>query len=339
VWDGDQVLYEIRAEGSDSAQAYAMELDATRVGYTHVLGLDAPAVVFRTKSGVTVGVYPHTDWRGAYDGGALTDGRSLPCSGCVNIHWPGRASTVDGLQLVPEAIGPTEWFGNLIDGKTDGSGQQYMRNRYYDPRTGRFTQVDPIGLAGGINLYGYANGDPITYSDPFGLCAWHEMSCWNDKILAAGAGGGVVKRFATAGASFALELTGGVAVDEHARAAAGGSQIAMVALAIEIGSNAIPGGGKAIHVGEQALAHVIERHGAESLARNASKFAAGEDIRALIKAAEAVVGSPGKWKGATQRIVDAGRTIGVDRATGHTSVYTVVTDAANKLVTAHPGVP
>jgi hypothetical protein len=35
---------------------------------------------------------------------------------------------------------------------------------------GPFTQEDPIGIAGGLNLYGYANGDPIAFSDPFGLC-------------------------------------------------------------------------------------------------------------------------------------------------------------------------
>jgi uncharacterized protein RhaS with RHS repeats len=45
-----------------------------------------------------------------------------------------------------------------------------MRNRYYDPATGKFTQEDPIGLAGGLNLYGFAGGDPINFADPFGLC-------------------------------------------------------------------------------------------------------------------------------------------------------------------------
>jgi hypothetical protein len=37
---------------------------------------------------------------------------------------------------------------------------------------GPLTQEDPIGIAGGLNLYGYANGDPINFSDPFGLCPW-----------------------------------------------------------------------------------------------------------------------------------------------------------------------
>lgn len=40
----------------------------------------------------------------------------------------------------------------------------------YDSPTSWFTQEAPIGLAGGLNLYGYANGDPVHFSDPFGLC-------------------------------------------------------------------------------------------------------------------------------------------------------------------------
>jgi uncharacterized protein RhaS with RHS repeats len=31
------------------------------------------------------------------------------------------------------------------------------------------TQEDPIGLAGGLNLYGYGAGDPVNNRDPFGL--------------------------------------------------------------------------------------------------------------------------------------------------------------------------
>jgi uncharacterized protein RhaS with RHS repeats len=41
----------------------------------------------------------------------------------------------------------------------------------YDARPIRsLTQEDPIGLAGGLNLYGFAQGDPVNFSDPFGLC-------------------------------------------------------------------------------------------------------------------------------------------------------------------------
>jgi uncharacterized protein RhaS with RHS repeats len=32
-----------------------------------------------------------------------------------------------------------------------------------------FTQEDPIGYAGGINLYGYVGNSPVAFSDPFGL--------------------------------------------------------------------------------------------------------------------------------------------------------------------------
>jgi hypothetical protein len=40
----------------------------------------------------------------------------------------------------------------------------------YDQQSGRFLQEDPIGVAGGINLYQYAGNSPANFSDPFGLC-------------------------------------------------------------------------------------------------------------------------------------------------------------------------
>lgn len=96
--------------------------------------------------------------------------------------------------------GPKAWAGNLIDTHKDGSGYVYMRNRYYDPSSGRFTQVDPIGLAGGLNAYGFANGDPVNFSDPFGLCTDPKdpkcdrvfyLGITGSAILGAGPTGGV----------------------------------------------------------------------------------------------------------------------------------------------------
>ncbi len=48
------------------------------------------------------------------------------------------------------------------------SGLHYNLFRYYDPDSGRFTQLDPIGLAGGINLYQYAP-NALGWVDPLGL--------------------------------------------------------------------------------------------------------------------------------------------------------------------------
>ncbi|MBU1108333.1 MAG: RHS repeat-associated core domain-containing protein, partial [Candidatus Riflebacteria bacterium] len=43
------------------------------------------------------------------------------------------------------------------------------RNRYYSPALGRFTSKDPIGFAADVNLYRYADGNPVIYIDPFGF--------------------------------------------------------------------------------------------------------------------------------------------------------------------------
>ena len=49
------------------------------------------------------------------------------------------------------------------------TGLYHTGARYYDPRLGRFLQPDPIGQAGGVNLYAYTGNDPLNGTDPDGL--------------------------------------------------------------------------------------------------------------------------------------------------------------------------
>ena len=58
--------------------------------------------------------------------------------------------------------------GQYADLET-GLHQNWWRD--YDPTLGRYIQADPIGLAGGSNLYGYANADPLRFTDPDGRVA------------------------------------------------------------------------------------------------------------------------------------------------------------------------
>lgn len=73
----------------------------------------------------------------------------------------GSASTVGN---------PYLWKGHRVDAET---GLVYMRYRHYDPVTGRFLTVDPLGVWGdSVNLgngYAYGANAPTTSLDPYGL--------------------------------------------------------------------------------------------------------------------------------------------------------------------------
>ena len=82
-----------------------------------------------------------------------------------------------GNLIAADSYGPWGEPGLLQQGRFGYTGQAYLSDlklyhykaRAYSPRLGRFLQPDPIGTAGGINLYEYAGGDPINNSDPDGL--------------------------------------------------------------------------------------------------------------------------------------------------------------------------
>jgi RHS repeat-associated protein len=62
--------------------------------------------------------------------------------------------------------------------QSDSNGLLNMRARYYSPYLMRFLNADPIGFSGGSNWFAYADGNPISNTDPFGLWTWKSVA-WN----------------------------------------------------------------------------------------------------------------------------------------------------------------
>jgi RHS repeat-associated protein len=81
---------------------------------------------------------------------------------------------------------PLRFPGQYFDEET-GLSQNW--NRDYHSSIGRYLEVDPIGLAGGLNLYIYSNGDPLRYVDPEGkvsnvvLCVAAALMIYSGKKL------------------------------------------------------------------------------------------------------------------------------------------------------------
>jgi RHS repeat-associated protein len=129
-------------------------LGVVRMGYTS--GMDSLNRTSTTRDFEPVGIVPLWNSRGQPVLGAFADGTWRKCMmdrHCIALAWPEMWAGYSRPKWQR-----TFWHGTLLEDKADGSGLNYRRNRYYDPVTGRFTQTDPIRLAEGLSLYGYAPG-------------------------------------------------------------------------------------------------------------------------------------------------------------------------------------
>ena len=113
------------------------------------------------------------------------------------------------------------------------------RKRYYDPGSGPFTQQDPIGIAGGANVYGFVDGDPINYQDPFGLCGPATLICARIAVLA-------MTRLVPAATSIGAAMTGLSGRHGGAAHRARVAQVAddIVQAGVDLGIKITAGGGR-----------------------------------------------------------------------------------------------
>ncbi|HTI72502.1 MAG TPA: RHS repeat-associated core domain-containing protein [Candidatus Limnocylindria bacterium] len=199
TFDSRNHLTGVAASGVAPALGYGYDSEGNRVGVTQAAQTTAysinPAsvsqVLVRTKADGSKTFY-------VYGLGLLYE---VDNSGnTTSYHYDKRGSTIalsngsgvvtdraeySAYGLITKRTGTTDTpflFNGRFGVMTDANGLYYMRARYYNPFLRRFVNADPSGLAGGLNQYAYANGNPASLIDPFGLAAIGESgsSYWHD---------------------------------------------------------------------------------------------------------------------------------------------------------------
>ncbi|MCA8061006.1 DUF6531 domain-containing protein [Burkholderia sp. AU38729] len=97
-------------------------------------------------------------------------GKMLPVRGAAN---DGEVVPIDATLRFPG-----QWWD-------EESGLHYNLHRYYDPDSGQYLSVDPLGLAGGFRTQGYVH-EPNEWVDPFGLQQCPEREVNGTKIYGKG---------------------------------------------------------------------------------------------------------------------------------------------------------
>ncbi|WP_348774023.1 RHS repeat-associated core domain-containing protein [Micromonospora sp. WMMD714] len=135
-------------------------------GDTAVQELDATGPKANLMTGGTDVHYARSDATGEHD--VLTDALG-------SVVGLTQGSGPVAISYTYEPFGTTSSSGAASDNtvqytarENDGTGLYYQRARYYHPALSRFISQDPIGHAGGGNLYAYAANSTVNYTDPTG---------------------------------------------------------------------------------------------------------------------------------------------------------------------------
>ncbi|MCR9258068.1 MAG: RHS repeat-associated core domain-containing protein, partial [Alphaproteobacteria bacterium] len=128
--------------------------------WVHGPGMDEPLVRY-DGSGLSNKRWLHADERGSII--AHTDSTGARVQTNTYDAYGNPGATNAGLFQYTGQV----WLAD--------AGVYHYKNRTYHAELGRFMQADPIGHSGGVNLYAYVGGDPVNFTDPWGLEA--EVVC------------------------------------------------------------------------------------------------------------------------------------------------------------------
>jgi len=165
-WDGNQALLEER-----TPEGYTNDVsNSGLVGNIHGLTLDEPLAIITDQTRIV-----NYNWRGLGESSVFTNGQAGDNSlgnPATEIDWPAATQGETYFTAGPGSGGsgnPKRWMGTFVANGQGTTGMLYRRNRYFNPNGGQFTQADPLGIVGGMNAFGLAEGDPINFRDPFGV--------------------------------------------------------------------------------------------------------------------------------------------------------------------------
>lgn len=148
LWEGDTLLAQLDTLGSLVA------------GYTYYEGIDNLAAQLRHDRADSTYYYLED-----YSRNVLALVARTGAGNAIDNQY--RYEPFGGVQgnnpsSVPNSM---QFAGREYDVETQ---LYYDRARYIDPALGRFVSEDPIGLAGGMNLYAFVGNDPVNGWDPSG---------------------------------------------------------------------------------------------------------------------------------------------------------------------------
>ncbi len=166
VWDGNTILHEW-LEGSSACETNIQNISSSKTNIDNSLitwifneGTFIPSAKI-TKEGIYSII---SDYLGTPSEAYDTDGNKV-WSNELDIYGQSKEFNSD------KDLIPFRYQGQYEDEET---GLYYNRFRYYSPTEGMYTQKDPIGLKGGLVLYGYVQ-DTNNSIDIFGLSCTKEL--------------------------------------------------------------------------------------------------------------------------------------------------------------------